>query len=74
MSSGKMSRGVLGIIPGLGILIPLLVIVWIFVAVLIAIHEAMQSSTYWKPVAVVSIGFVPYVVIIGGLLLVAGQV
>ena len=65
---------VLGIIPGLGIVMPLLVIVWIFVAMVIAVHGALEHPAHWKAAALVTIGFVPYVAIVAGLLLLAGQV
>ncbi len=52
---------ILGIIPGLGVAIPLVVLVWIFVASTLAIRGALGFESNWRAFEVVAISLVPFV-------------
>ena len=57
----------LGILPGLGILISLVTVVWQFVAMVVAIRQALDYRSHWRAIGVISIGLIPYLFIVGGL-------
>ena len=56
----------LGVLPGaaIGILIPLVAIVWLFVAMVMASREALDYQSPWRAVAVTFIAFIPYLWVI----------
>ncbi len=59
---------VLGVIPGLGMLISFAVSVWMLVAMVIAVRQALDYKSTGRAVGVCLIGFVVYVVAVGFLL------
>ena len=58
---------VLGIFPELGVLISLVAVVWQFVAMVVAVRQALDYQSHWRAVGVISVGFVPYLFMVGGL-------
>jgi hypothetical protein len=63
---------VLGIIPILGALIGLIVSVWMLVAFVIAVRQALDYKSTGRAVAVCLIGFVVYFVIMIGISVIGG--
>ena len=59
----------LGVMPNLGLAIALVALVWVFVSMVVATRTVYGTSTNWKPLAVVLAGFVPYLLIVGGMTL-----
>ncbi len=62
---------VVGIIPGLGILSSLVASVWMLIAMVIAVRQALDYTSTWRAIGVCVIGFIVYLVftaIIVGLL------
>lgn len=77
---GQMARGlgfaqsvgvlrILGVIPGIGWLLLLVVTIWQAVAMVIAVRQGLDYTSTWRAVAVVLIGFIPYAIV---LLLISG--
>ena len=66
---------ILGIIPGLGVALTLVVLVWIFMASILAIRGAFGFESNWRAYGVVAISLVPFVPIMAflSLLMVGGQ-
>ena len=65
---------VLAVIPGLGVALTLVVLVWIFIASVFAIRGALGFDSYWRAMGIISIALVPFVPIMAFLnLLVAGS-
>lgn len=58
---------VLGFLPGLGILLSLVTIVWQFVAMVVATRQALDYRSHWRAIGVIAIGLIPYLFIVGGL-------
>ena len=48
---------VLGIIPGLGTIVFVVASVWMLVSMVIAVRQALDYTTTWRPVAVCAIGW-----------------
>ena len=63
---------VLGIIPFIGGLITLVVSIWMLVAFVIAVRQALDYKSTGRAVAVCLIGFVAYIVIVVGISIVTG--
>jgi hypothetical protein len=53
---------VLGIIPGLGIVSSLVASIWMLIAMVIAVRQALDYTSTWRAVAVCVIGFIVYLV------------
>jgi hypothetical protein len=56
---------ILGFLPVIGVLIVLASLVWQLVAMVIAIRQALDYTSTFRAVAVILIGFIPYVVALG---------
>lgn len=52
----------LGIIPGLGVLTSMIASIWMLVAMVIAVRQALDYTSTWRALAVCLIGFIVYVV------------
>lgn len=63
---------VLGLLPFLGALVGLVVSIWMLVAFVIAVRQALDFKSTGRAVAVCLIGFVVYLVIVMGMTLVMG--
>ena len=63
----------LGILPGLGILIPLVTILWQLVAMVVATRQTLHYQSHWRAVGIVAIGFIPTMFIVGTLRLLVTQ-
>jgi hypothetical protein len=63
----------LGILPGVGLLIALVTIVWQFFTLVVALRQALHYQSHWRAVAVAAVGFVPYILIMVGLNLLVAQ-
>jgi hypothetical protein len=63
---------VLGIIPVLGALVGLLTSIWMLIAFVIAVRQALDYKSTGRAIAVCLIGFVVYLVIIMGMMMVMG--
>ena len=63
---------VFGVLPGLGLLMPLVALVWILTAVVVAVH-VVSTRGYGTSLALTMAGFVPYLLVIGGLGLLVGS-
>ena len=63
---------VLGIVPLLGALVGLIVSIWMLIAFVVAVRQALDYKSTGRAVAVCLIGFVVYVVIGFGILMVTG--
>ena len=65
----------LGVLPGqeIGILIPLVAIVWLFVAMVVASKEALDYQSPWRALGVTFIAFIPYLLVIIGLQLLLAE-
>ena len=65
---------ILGVIPGLGAALTLVVLVWIFIASVLAIRGALGFKSHWQALGVVAIGLIPFVPVMAFLnLLVVGS-
>ena len=65
---------ILGVIPGLGAALTLVVLVWIFIASVLAIRGALGLNSHWQAIGIVAIGLIPFVPIMAFLnLLVVGS-
>ena len=56
---------IFGIIPLLGGLIVAIASIWMLVAMIIAVRQALDYSSTWRAVGVCAIGWVVYVIIVG---------
>jgi hypothetical protein len=63
---------ILGIVPVLGALVGLIVSVWMLIAFVVAVRQALDYKSTGRAVAVCLIGFVVYLAFVIGLSLVAG--
>jgi len=63
---------VLGILPVLGALVGLLTSIWMLVAFVIAVRQALDYKSTGRAIAVCLIGFVAYMVIVIGMMAVMG--
>ena len=63
---------ILGIVPVLGALVGLIVSVWMLIAFVVAVRQALDYKSTGRAVAVCLIGFVVYLAFVFGLSLVAG--
>jgi hypothetical protein len=63
---------VFGFIPFLGAIISIVVSVWMLVAMIIAVRQALDYKSTWRAIGVCVIGFVIYVVIIAVIFAVLG--
>lgn len=61
---------VFAVVPGMGIPIALVALVWQFIAMVSAIRQALGYETTWRAIAVVAIGIVPYLAVITPIVLV----
>ncbi len=52
---------VLGVVPGLGVALTLVVLVWVFIASILAIRGALGFESSWRAIGVVAIGLIPFV-------------
>ena len=62
------SPGVLrifGIVPGIGPLIISIVSIWLLVATVIAIRQALDYTSTWRAIGVAIVSFIPYVLLLG---------
>lgn len=50
----------LGIIPGIGGIIFLIVSIWMLVAMVTAVRQALDYTSTWRAIGVVLLGFIPY--------------
>ena len=62
---------VLGIIPGLGISIAIVTIVWQFIAMVIAVRVTLGYESHFRAFGVIALGFIPYLFIVVFLVLLA---
>ena len=53
----------LGAIPGIGIIIFSVASIWMLVAMVVAVRQALDYTSTWRAIAVVLIGFIPYVLL-----------
>ena len=53
----------LGVVPVVGGIIFLVVSVWILVAMVIAVRQALDYTSTWRAIAVVLLSFIPYVIL-----------
>ena len=51
---------VLGALPVVGLVIFLVVSIWMLVAMVVAVRQALDYTSTWRAIAVVLIGFIPY--------------
>ena len=51
----------LGVLPVVGGIIFLVVSVWMLVAMVIAVRQALDYTSTWRAIGVVLLGFIPYV-------------
>ncbi len=58
---------VLALLPGVGVAIFILSVIWQGVAILMALREAVGYPSYWRPVGILAVGFVPYVLVMASL-------
>ncbi|MEX2598767.1 MAG: hypothetical protein WD533_03835 [Dehalococcoidia bacterium] len=57
---------VMAVLPGIGLAVLVLSLLWQGIAMLIGIKEVLGYQSYWKPLGIIAIGFVPYVVVVAG--------
>ena len=53
---------VLGVIPGVGLTIFIIAVIWQLVAMVIAIQQALDYTSTWRAVGVALVGFIPYII------------
>lgn len=56
-----------GIVSSLGVAVSLVAIIWQLVAMVVALRETFQFQSYWRTTVVIAIGFIPFLLIVGGL-------
>jgi len=54
---------VLGVVPAVGLIIFLVVSIWMLVAMVIAVRQALDYTSTWRAIGVVLLGFIPYVLL-----------
>ena len=54
---------VFGAVPVVGLIIFLVVSIWMLVAMVIAVRQALDYTSTWRAIAVVLLGFIPYVLL-----------
>ena len=54
---------VLGLVPVVGIFILGVVSIWMLVAMVVAVRQALDYTSTWRAIAVVLIGFIPYLLL-----------
>lgn len=65
---------ILAVIPGLGVALTLVVLVWIFVASVFAVRGALGLDSYWRAIGVVVVALIPFVPVMAFLnLLIVGS-
>ncbi|MBI3953027.1 MAG: hypothetical protein HY330_00780 [Chloroflexi bacterium] len=52
---------VFGAIPGLGPTIAIVTLFWQFIAMTVALRQTLGYTSYWRPLGVLAIGFIPYI-------------
>lgn len=62
-SSSPGVLNILGVIPFLGQFVAIIVGIWGFVAMVIAVRQALDYTSTWRAVGVCAIGFVVYIII-----------
>ena len=63
---------VFGLIPGLGVIVNLLVPVWMLVAMVVAVRQALDYHSTFRAIGVCLIGWIVQAVIVGMLLMMVG--
>ena len=53
----------LGAIPGIGLIIFSVATIWMLVAMVVAVRQALDYTSTWRAIAVVLIGFIPYLLL-----------
>ena len=53
---------VLGAVPVVGLIIFLVVSIWMLVAMVVAVRQALDYTSTWRAIGVVLLGFIPYAV------------
>jgi len=54
---------VLGAVPVVGLIIFLVVSIWMLVAMVVAVRQALDYTSTWRVIGVVVLGFIPYVLL-----------
>jgi len=54
---------VAGVLPGISAAMQLLTLAWQGLVMLVAVRNAVGYPSYWQPVGIVAIGFVPYAIV-----------
>ena len=54
---------VVGLVPGVGLVIFALAAIWQLVAMIIAIRQALDYTSTWRAIGVALIGFIPYAIV-----------
>ena len=54
---------VLGALPVVGLIIFLVVSIWMLVAMVVAVRQALDYTSTWRAIGVVVLGFIPYVLL-----------
>ena len=54
---------VLGAVPVVGLIIFLVVSIWMLVAMVVAVRQALDYTSTWRAIAVVLLGFIPYLLL-----------
>ena len=54
---------VLGLVPVIGNIIFAVASIWMLVAMVVAVRQALDYTSTWRAIAVVLIGFIPYVLL-----------
>ena len=62
----------LGVVPVTGWLISLIALVWVFMAMTVALREVLRYDSLWRAAAVIAIGLIPYLLIQVGLIVLTG--
>ena len=53
----------LGAVPVVGLIIFLVVSIWMLVAMVVAVRQALDYTSTWRAIGVVVLGFIPYVLL-----------
>ena len=53
----------LGAVPVVGPIIFLVVSIWMLVAMVVAVRQALDYTSTWRAIGVVVLGFIPYVLL-----------
>ena len=65
---------VFGLIPGLGITVNLITTVWMLVAIVIAVRQALDYHSTYRAIGVCLLGWIAQAVIIGAILAMTGGI